>query len=332
MEYVGRYQLDAVTQRKNEEIIGNDPAIRKVLQDIDKIAPFEAPVIITGESGTGKELAARIIHQRSKRSKGPFIAVNCGALPANLIQSELFGYRRGAFTGASQDKIGRIEAANQGTILLDEIGDLPLEQQVNLLRFLQEGTIDPVGTRESIPVNVRVIAATHVDLQAAVRKGRLREDLYYRLTVLHLTMPPLRERPADIEPLANYFLSKFAKEKGGRARAFSKPALQIMNGYSWPGNVRELINRVRRAVIMSDTPLITPADLGLDRRTGEREIKTLIQIRAEAERLAIRKSLGMSRNNVSEAARNLGISRIYLYRLMQKHGLMAKEGTELSLN
>ncbi|MEJ2033720.1 MAG: sigma 54-interacting transcriptional regulator, partial [Deltaproteobacteria bacterium] len=229
------------------------------------------------------------------------------------------------FTGANHDKTGLIEAADQGTILLDEIGDLPLSLQVNLLRFLQEGTIDKVGDTVPVHVDVRVVAATNVDLIQAVRQGHFREDLFYRLQVLHLPLPSLRERLGDIELLAEFFLKKFSLEQGCFPKKFSKSALLLLRTHHWPGNIRELINRIRRAVIMSDGRQVKPADLELERRNGERSIQTLAQVRAEAEKQAIRKSLGYSRNNVSEAARQLGISRIYLYQLMQKHGLVAKE-------
>jgi DNA-binding NtrC family response regulator len=302
-------------------MVGTSPVMQALFRDIRKVGAVDAPVLIQGESGTGKELTALAIHARSRRAGAPFMAVNCGALPANLIQSELFGHEKGAFTGAHQRKIGRIEAAAGGTIFLDEIGDLSLDLQVNLLRFLQAKTIERVGGTQSLQVDVRVIAASHVDLERAVAEGRFREDLYYRLNVLHLRVPALRERESDIELLARFFFEKFAKEKNPQVRGFSQQALQVMNTYAWPGNVRELINRIRRAMVMCENRLIAPGDLGLERRGVKRTIRTLGGARAAAEKEAIRYALQYARNNVSRAARELGISRVMLYRLKQKYGI-----------
>lgn len=304
-----------------DKMVGTSPAMLELFSSLRKIASVDAPVLITGESGTGKELCATAIHGRSSRSGGPFVAVDCGALPPTLIQSELFGYEKGAFTGAAQRKIGRIEAAAGGTIFLDEIGDLPMDMQVNLLRFLQEKTIERVGGTEHINVDVRVIAATHVDLETAVREGRFREDLYYRLHVLDLKMPPLRDRTEDIELLAWYFFKKFAAEKHQNVRGFTHEAIRIMTDHDWPGNVRELINRIRRAMVMCDNSLITPADLGLERRTSGRNMLTLNEARSTAERAAIQTALRHTHKNVSRAAKELGVSRVTLYRLMEKCGL-----------
>ena len=313
-----RYRDDALEER---EMIGTSPAMQALYRNVRKIGGVDAPVLISGESGTGKELSALAIHARSSRSEAPFVAVNCGALPANLIQSELFGHEKGSFTGAHQRKIGRIESAAGGTIFLDEIGDLSLDLQVNLLRFLQEKTIERVGGTQSIPVDVRVIAASHVDLDKAVAEGRFREDLYYRLNVLHLRVPPLRERESDIELLARFFFDKFAAEKSPSVKGFSQQALQVMSGYAWPGNVRELINRVRRAMVMCENRLIGAADLGLERRSSRRCVMTLAGARAAAEKEAIQFALRHARNNVSHAAQELRISRVTLYRLMDKYGI-----------
>lgn len=303
------------------EMVGASPAMQKVFREVRKVAGVDAPVLITGESGTGKELAALAIHERSSRAAGPFVAVNCGALPTNLIQSELFGHEKGAFTGAQNRKIGRIEVAAKGTLFLDEIGDLPLDLQVNLLRFLQEKKIQRVGGREDIPVDVRVIAATHVNLEEAIKEGRFREDLFYRLNVLQIKMPALRERSGDISLLAQYFFRRFGAEKSHRVRGFSEEALHVMNHYSWPGNVRELINRVRRAMVMCEKFLITPVDLGLERRNNSRSIVTIAEARDRAEKEIIRAALAQNRNSVSQTARQLSISRVTLYRLMEKHGM-----------
>ena len=301
------------------QMIGSSDSMRQVFTDIFKIARVDATVMIAGQSGTGKELAARAIHNQSARTAEPFVAVNCGALPASLIQSELFGYEKGAFTGADSRKTGRIEAANGGTIFLDEIGDLPLDLQVNLLRFLQESTIERVGSTTSIRVDVRVVTATHSDLRLAVEQGRFREDLYHRLNVLRLQMPPLCERIGDIEQLTDYYFNKFSYERNRNVRGFSPLALQLMRTYDWPGNIRELINKIRRALVMCENSYISPADLGIERRTRRRDLMTLDEARSEAEHNTIQTCLQLVDYNISEAARELGVSRTTLYRLMHKY-------------
>lgn len=302
-------------------MIGTSAAMRQLFGTLHKLAAVGVPILIQGESGTGKELAALAIHGQSARAGAPFVAVNCAALPGNLIQSELFGHERGSFTGAHQRKIGKIESAAGGTVFLDEIGDLSLDLQVNLLRFLQSHTIERVGGTDPISVDVRVIAATHVDLERAVAAGRFREDLFYRLNVLHLTMPPLRERGGDVETLAHYFFDEFRCERHPRLKGFSHQAVVAMSAYNWPGNVRELINRVRRAMVMCEQFLITPADLGLIGAVQNNAGLTLDRARDVAERSVIETTLQRVDNNVSEAARQLGISRVTLYRLMQKYNL-----------
>ncbi|WP_116475448.1 sigma-54 dependent transcriptional regulator [Zobellella maritima] len=307
--------------REEYQMVGASPAIMLVFSQIRKVAGVDAAVLLTGSSGTGKELIARAIHQRSRRQSGPFIAINCGALPGSLVQAELFGHEKGAFTGAHCRKTGRIEAAAGGTLFLDEIGDLPLEQQVNLLRFLQEETIERLGGTESLHIDARVIAATHVDLEAAVRDGAFREDLYYRLDVLSIYVPDLKERDGDIELLANYFFRKFTQDQHCRIRGFSRQAIIAMNNHDWPGNIRELINRVRKAIVMSENRLLTPSDLGLEEVEASQCLPTLEQVREQAEVSAIKHSLIHTGNNVSSAARMLGISRVTLYRLMDKYGI-----------
>ena len=301
-------------------MVGHSQAIVSLRQQISKVAATEAPVLIGGESGSGKELAARAIHNGSRRAQGPFVAVNCGAISPGLIQSELFGHERGAFTGAQLSKHGLIEAANGGTLFLDEIAELPLELQANLLRFLQERVINRVGATRSLPVDARVVAASHVDLAQAAATGRFREDLYYRLNVLPIVVPPLRERLADVPVLAQHFLQACQAGLRRRVEGFSRPALAAMMVHPWPGNVRELHNRVQRACVMTDRRLITAADLGLSDATLQADLG-LDAVRTRAEREAVALALGRTGRNVSLAARELGVSRMTLYRLMDKHGL-----------
>ncbi|HEV7445186.1 MAG TPA: sigma-54 dependent transcriptional regulator [Steroidobacteraceae bacterium] len=304
-------------------MIGSCDAMLGLFRLIRKVAMTDAPVFISGESGTGKELTAAAIHERSTRRDQPFIAINCGAIPAHLLQSELFGYERGAFTGANQRKIGRVEAANGGTLFLDEIGDLPLESQASLLRFLQERKVERLGGHGSTPVDVRIISATHVDMQTAMIEGRFRADLYHRLCVLQVNEPPLRERGRDIELLAKHMLERFKKDARRRLRGFSPCAIAALRTYGWPGNVRELINRVRRAIVMSEGRQITARDLELEEHV-EVAPMTLAQAREVAERQAIEMALLRHRGRLGEAAHQLGISRVTLYRLLSAHGLRSE--------
>jgi DNA-binding NtrC family response regulator len=304
-------------------IVGQAPTIMRLLRQVQRVAKVDAPALICGESGTGKELVAQAIHSSSKRAAAPFVVVNCGAIPASLIQSELFGHEKGSFTGADRLRRGLVETADHGTLFLDEIGDLPLDMQTNLLRFLQEGTIDRVGGTRPIRVDVRVIAATHVDLEAAVASGAFRKDLYYRLNVLPLSMPPLRERGEDIMLLAQHFFDKFAADRGGRLKGFSRRAMVAMAAHSWPGNVRELINRIRRAMVLAEGKLIVPADLGLEQASEKPIHMALDEARLNAERHAISECLQVAGQNVSHAAKQLRISRMTLYRLMAKHRISA---------
>ena len=300
-------------------LVGRADTMVRLRAQVARVARVDAPVLIWGESGSGKELTAQAIHARSGRASGPFVPVNCGAMPPNLIQSELFGYERGAFTGAARARAGLIESAHGGTLFLDEIGDLPKDLQANLLRFLQEKTICRLGSTRALRVDVRVIAASHVQLQRAVAGGHFREDLYYRLAVLPVTVPALRERREDVVTLAEHFFHLYADERSPRLTGFSNRAVAALLDHAWPGNVRELINRVRRALVMADGRLVTPQDLGLE--SPRVTTAALDDVRARTERLALRECLQRSGRNVSRAARELGVSRTTLYRLLSKHGI-----------
>ena len=300
-------------------LVGRGDAMVRLRAQAARVARVDAPVLIWGESGSGKELTAQAIHAQSGRARGPFVPVNCGAMPPNLIQSELFGYERGAFTGAARARAGLIESAHGGTLFLDEIGDLPKDLQANLLRFLQEKTICRLGSTRALRVDVRVIAASHVQLQRAVAGGHFREDLYYRLAVLPVTVPALRERREDVVTLAEHFFHLYADERSPRLTGFSNRAVAALLDHAWPGNVRELINRVRRALVMADGRLVTPQDLGLE--SPRVTTAALDDVRARTERLALRECLQRSGRNVSRAARELGVSRTTLYRLLSKHGI-----------
>ena len=306
------------------EMVGSCDAMLALFRSIRKVAMTDAPVFISGESGTGKELTAVAIHERSSRRNAPFIPINCGAIPPHLLQSELFGYERGAFTGANQRKIGRVEAANGGTLFLDEIGDLPLESQASLLRFLQERKVERLGGHGSIEVDVRIISATHVDMNTAMIEGRFRSDLYHRLCVLQIDEPPLRARGKDIELLARHMLERFRKDASRRLRGFAPDAIAALHNYSWPGNVRELINRVRRAIVMSEGRAITARDLELAEYVEIVPV-SLAQAREAAERQAIELALLRHRGRLGDAAQELGISRVTLYRLLCSHGMRHME-------
>ncbi len=306
-----------------EELLGTTPRMREIFGVIQRVAKSDATVLIEGESGTGKELIARAIHSRSTRRSGPFAAINCGAIPETLLESELFGHEKGSFTGAHVQRKGRLEMASGGTLFLDEIGELPVLLQVKLLRFLQERTIERVGGRELIPLDLRVIAATNRELKALMQQSLFREDLYYRLSVVAIHVPPLRERGEDVMVLANTFLQRAVKEDRRRVR-FGPDALQALMAHNWPGNVRELENKVRRAVIMTRGRVIEPADLDLAPSTAG-QVGSLRETRERVERQALVEVLGRYRGNVSQAARELKVSRPTLHGLLDKHGINARD-------
>jgi two-component system NtrC family response regulator len=295
------------------------PEMLKVTRTIERVAPADVSVLLLGASGTGKELLARGLHDASPRGKGAFVAINCAAIPETLLESELFGHEKGAFTGAIKTTQGKIEAAHGGTLFLDEIGDVPLPLQVKLLRFLQERVIERIGGRKPIAVDTRIVCATHQDLDAMVADGRFREDLYYRLAEIVVRIPSLAERPGDAGLLARHFLRRYAAQMNAGVKGFAPDALAAIDAWGWPGNVRELENRVKRAVIMADGKQVTAADLDLG--GGEAEPINLKAIREEADRRAIRHALARAQGNISGTARLLGISRPTLYDLMKAYDL-----------
>lgn len=312
---------NAVSTDGFEGMLGTSSVMQDVFASIRKVATTDVPVLILGESGTGKEMIARAIHQRSGRKNGPFIAINCGAIPENLLESELFGHERGAFTGAHVQRKGRIEHADGGTLFLDEVGELPLPLQVKLLRFVQEQSIERIGGRSTIQVNTRVVAATNVDLKKATKEGRFREDLYYRLAVVSVKLPPLRDRITDIPLLAKAFLQRFAKQQNRNSLDFSAKALRAIQCHTWPGNVRELENRVKRGVIMAEGRYVSPADLELLEEAPATEVQTLKQARENAERKVVLAAMHRNGGKISRAAEELGISRPTLYELLDKLGI-----------
>jgi two-component system NtrC family response regulator len=307
-----------------EDMLGTSKQMHEVFASVRKVAPSDAPVLVVGESGTGKELVALAIHRLSPRGKGPFVAINCGAIPENLLESELFGHEKGSFTGAHAQQRGRIESAQGGTLFLDEIAELPPPLQVKLLRFLQERRIIRVGGREELDVDTRVVAATNVDLEKAMNEGRFRRDLYYRLGVVVITVPPLRERGDDVVLIANALLERSSAGEGKRL-SFTAQALRSLQTHRWPGNVRELENRVKRAVVMADGQRVTPDDLELSSPLVRGERRGLREARAALEREAIQKALVGNRWNITQAAAELGISRPTLYERIEKLGISRED-------
>ena len=305
-----------------EDMLGASPQMQAVFAYIRKVAKTTAPVLLLGESGTGKEMAALAIHRRSSRKDGPFVAINCNAIPENLLESELFGHEKGSFTGAHTQRKGLMEAAGGGTLFLDEIGELPPGIQVKLLRFLQEQRFQRVGGRQEIQIDTRIIAATNVDLKQAVAGGKFREDLFFRLAVVVIKLPPLRERADDTVLLAREFLHRYAAQNEKTNLTFAPDALRAVNCYSWPGNVRELQNRVKRAVIMADGKRITEKDLELTSTADNTVTATLKDARENVERELIQQTLKRHLGKISSAAAELGISRPTLYELMEKLGIV----------
>jgi len=303
-----------------EGMITSSPQMQSVCQRVEKVAPSDATVLLLGDSGTGKEVCARALHGKNPSITGRFVAINCAAIPENLLESELFGYEKGAFTGATKTTLGKIEYAEGGTLFLDEMGELPMPLQAKLLRFLQERVVERIGGREEIPVNVRVICATHQDLEDKIEKKEFREDLYYRINEIPINIPPLKDRDGDALLLARSFFEQMNKDQGKKLKGFTKDALTAIEAHKWPGNVRELKNRIKRAVIMADGRQITAADLELKQTDDETETNSfnLREIRESAERKVITKALNHTNGKVSPAAELLGVSRPTLYDLIQK--------------
>ena len=302
-------------------VIAASPAMLEVCKTVEKVAPVDVTTLILGESGTGKELIARSLHSLSPRADKRFMAINCAAIPEALLESELFGYEKGAFTGASKRTLGKIECADGGTLMLDEIGDLPFSLQAKLLRFLQERVVERLGGREEIPVDVRVICATHQGLAELIEEGKFREDLYYRVSEITVNVPPVRERDGDAILLAKTFLNNYNEKHNKKTKGFSADALSAIDAYNWPGNVRELENKVKRAVIMSESNRITPEELGFDVVSDDSITLDLREVRDKAEQQAIQRALARTSENVSKAAEMLGVTRPTLYALMNKYGL-----------
>ena len=320
-------RLAAVGSSPLSGLLTRDPGMLKICRTIEKLASASVTVALLGDSGTGKEVLARALHVLSPRVAERFVAINCAAIPDTLLESELFGYEKGAFTGAVKQTLGKIETAHKGTLFLDEIGDLPLPLQAKLLRFLQERVIERVGGRDEIPVDVRIVCATHRDLKAQIKAGLFREDLYYRLAEIVIEIPPLSEREGDAVLLAHAFVQRYAHENGRGSMALTEDAINAIDAHPWPGNVRELENCLKRAVIMADGNRITADDLGLETVEEDFERLNLRHVRDEAERRAVLRVLARTNNNVARAAEILGISRPSLYDLMNRFDLKKESGS-----
>ena len=324
MQQENRRMLQTQADSPLAGIVSRDPGMLKLCRSVEKVAPSSASVMLLGDSGSGKELIARGLHALSSRHAQRFVAINCAAIPENLLESELFGYERGAFTGAARQTLGKIELAHGGTFFLDEIGDMPMALQAKLLRFLQERVIERVGGRGEIAVDVRIVCATHQDLKVLAEQGCFREDLYYRLSEIVLRIPPLRERAGDAALLAHHFKNKFCASEGRGSLHFSAGALQLIESHGWPGNVREVENCIKRAVIMCDGPQIAADDLGLPasaQAAPQDEPLNLRQAREAAEYKVMVRALARADGNIARAAELLGVSRPTLYDLMGHHGI-----------
>jgi two-component system, NtrC family, response regulator len=320
----------ASTAPDNVTVLGSmitaAPEMLKVAATIERVAKADVTVMLLGASGTGKELLARGLHESSNRARGNFVAINCAAIPENLLEAELFGYEKGAFTGAVKTTEGKIELAQGGTLFLDEVGDIPLPLQVKLLRFLQERVVERIGGRAAIPVDTRIVCATHQNLDAMIASGGFREDLYYRLAEIVVRIPALAERPGDAGLLARHFATKFAAAMNPSVKGLAPDALNAIDRWPWPGNVRELENRIKRAVIMADGRMVTAADLDLPQDAAgdtESNVINLKAVREKADRLAIRRAIARTEGNISNAAKLLGISRPTLYDLLKQYGMQA---------
>jgi two-component system NtrC family response regulator len=328
LEQENRTLQEQATVNGFGELLGESPSMQHIFEVVRRVAASDVPVLITGESGTGKELVARAIHRYSTRKAGPFIPINCSAIPENLLESELFGHEKGAFTDAHRQQKGKFEFAHGGTLLLDEIGEMPLGLQVKLLRFLQDGQLERVGGREPIMVNTRVLAATNVDLKAAIERGLFRTDLFYRLSVIEVAVPPLRERAEDAVMLAQAFSLRYRETLNARVTGLSDESREAIRAYAWPGNVRELENRIKRAVVMAKGPMLQPADLELPSSGPATRPLTLKEARARVEKERIQGALASHHWNISRAAEELGFSRQSLHEFIQKYGLQKPSLTE----
>ncbi len=324
LESENRRLANQVNESPLDGIVAASEAMLAVCRMIEKVAPTDVTTLLLGESGTGKELLSRAIHKLSARKDGNFVAINCAAIPENLLESELFGHEKGAFTGAHKQTIGKVEVANGGTLFLDEIGDMPMPLQAKLLRFLQERVIERVGGRQEIPVDVRVVCATNQNPETLIKEGLFREDLYYRIAEITINIPPYRDREEGRLILARTLLQKYAKKQKRAINGFSDDAMQAIEAYSWPGNVRELENKIKSAVIMADGKFVTAADMQLAPGEGAQDDLNLREVRHRAESKAIRVALTKSYGNISKAAELLGITRPTLYDLLNKHGLSAE--------
>lgn len=313
-----------VGRKRYHRLVGESQAIRQVFSLIQRVAPTDATVLIAGENGTGKELVAHAIHEASARRTGPFVPINCGAIPETLLENELFGHERGAFTDAHRMREGKLEIAAGGTVFLDEIGEIPTHLQVKLLRFLQDHRVERIGGRDPQQVDVRVVAATNHDLKAALASGRFREDLFYRLSVVTINVPPLEQRGEDVRLLAEYFLEFYGRHHKRRIKGFTQSALRAIQGHGWPGNVRELENRVQRAVILATDAYIRPDDLELSEPTTP-STRSLQDVRDDAERTLIVEALTRNAGNISRAAKDIEVSRPTFHDLLRKHGIDAHQ-------